>query len=143
MKPALIKYSDESEESSPSAWLPTAMAENKKVTAITSATFFMNPLPTCLWNLNPEYPLAKLLKSPGDSCPDGAAHHGRHGVDELWNKLDVLVIQQILPADGNGQAINSLPAEVRVQRVIAGNIQAGKPVDVSKSHVMLQMQRQV
>jgi hypothetical protein len=45
MKPAFIKYSEESEESTPSARLPKAVANNRQVMAISDPTFLMKPLP--------------------------------------------------------------------------------------------------
>src|SRR3979490_3615425 len=119
------------------------MADNRQVVTISSQPFFMKPLPAYSWNPTSEGILPKLLKSPGNSSPEGASHPGSCCVDKFRNKLRVLVIQQVLPANGELQACNWPPAEVSIQRVVAGYVEARKVVHISKSHVLLKMLRQV
>src|ERR1700722_19819493 len=96
-----------------------------------------------LWNPTLESPIAKLFKSPGNRSPVGARYFGGIRVDKLWNKLQVLIIQQVLRAKRELQVCNRLPANVSIQGVVARNIEARKPIHVTKSQVLFQMLRQV
>ena len=55
----------------------------------------------------------------------------------------MLVIQQVLPANGELQVCKWLPDELSIQGVVARYIEAWKPAHVSNSQVMLQMIREV
>ena len=75
--------------------------------------------------------------------------HSRIMVEEMWPRygsfpgfnpiveLSLTYHNNVVGANGQRQAVNWPPAEVRIQRVVAGYIQAWKPIDVSKRYVML------
>src|SRR6266851_1835758 len=123
MKPALIKYSEDSEVSPPSARLPKAVANNRQIVTTNNPTLLMNPLPAYPWNSTCKGLSAELLRSPCNTSPEGAAHNGGCGVDKLRDKFNVLVIQQVLPAKRELQFCNGFPVNLSIQGVVAGYIE--------------------
>src|SRR6266481_2274943 len=143
MNPALIKYSDESDESE-----TCATASGAQLSETLSATI---RIPSRL-NIKFNRPLVSGIlkaharinsKCPSNTSKYAALHHGRRRVYKIRHELKVPVIKQVLAADREFQPCNRPPPQVRIQRVVAGHIQAGKLVHKSKSRVLLEMLRQV
>src|SRR5713226_8212476 len=142
MNPALIKYSDESDESE-----ACATASGAQLSETLSATIRipsrLNINLTTSWSGNIKAHITIKLKPKRKTSKNAALHYGRRGIYEVRQKFQVPVIQQVLPADGQFQASNRPPTQVRIQRVVTGQIQAGKVVHKSKRRVLIKMLGQV
>jgi hypothetical protein len=79
------------------------------------------------------------LKSPGNTSVEGAPHLGGRGIDEVWQKFQVTLIQQVLAANGEFQARLWPPADVSVQRVVTGYVEAWKPICVSNIKIVFKV----
>src|SRR5882757_5935131 len=58
------------------------------------------------------------LESHRNTSENAALYHGRRGVHEIWQKFQVVVVQQVLSANREFQIFYRLPAQVRIQRVV-------------------------
>src|SRR2546429_3622328 len=142
MKPALIKYSDESRESG--VWAKACgvpLSETLSATIRILRRLNIKLPPT--GNRQSESSHFNQLKLHRNTSKDAALHYGRRGVYEIRHKFQVPVIQQVLAADRQFQACYRPPAQMRIQRVVIGQVQAGKAVHKSQSRVLLEMFRQV
>src|ERR1700745_1845693 len=135
MKPALIRYSEESDESR--ACAKASGAQRSEFLVVSTSN-----LPPAGGRQLGGSP-AINLKSDSNTSKNAALYHGRGGVDEIRQKFQVLVIQQVLPADQKFQISRRPPTDMRIQGVVTGQTQAGKVVHKSKGCVQVKMSGQV
>src|SRR5438270_12472044 len=64
------------------------------------------------------------LELQRDAAVDGALHLGGPGGNEIGHEFEVMVVEQVLTADRQFQYRSWPPAQVRIQRVVAGDAQA-------------------
>ena len=83
------------------------------------------------------------LKSPGNTSVEGALYFGGRGVDEVWHKFQVPLVQQVLAANGEFQAGRWPPAEVGIHRGVTGYIETGEPIRVSNIQIVFKMLRKI
>jgi len=79
------------------------------------------------------------LKSPGNTSVEGALYFGGRGVDKVWNKFQVPVVQKVLAANGEFHTPLWPPAEASVHRVIAGYIETWQAIRVSNIKVVFKV----
>src|SRR3981081_3090263 len=79
------------------------------------------------------------LKSPGNTSVEGALYLGGRGVDEVWHKFQVPLVQQVLAANGDFHTRRWPPAEGSGHRVVAGSIKTGEPICVSNIQIVFKM----
>jgi hypothetical protein len=79
------------------------------------------------------------LKSPGNTSVEGALYLRGRGVDEVWHKFQVPVVQQVLAANSEFHSRRWSPAEMSVHRVVAGYVEAGEPICVSNIQIVFKM----
>src|SRR5690242_8733885 len=83
------------------------------------------------------------LEFPSNASADGPPNFRRCGIDELWNELQVLAVQEVVAHQGEFQVRAWPPSKMEIQRVVAGNVETRQFVDVSKAKVLLEMFGQV
>ena len=83
------------------------------------------------------------LESHRNTSENAALYHSRRGVHEIRQEFQVAVVQQVLPANREFQIFYRLPAQVRIQRVVTWQAQAGKMVHKSKRRVFVEMLGQI
>src|SRR6266446_3212755 len=140
MKPALIKYSEESGGST-----ACAAAVDVQFNVIPSATIRIPsrrnikfPALVCS-----EFNRQSNLKLDRYAAVDRALDFSRSGIDEIWNVFQMVVIQQVLSANRKFYGRNRSPAQVGIQRVIAGYIQARKMIHETQSGIVLEVLWQI
>ena len=79
------------------------------------------------------------LKSPGNTSVEGALYFGGRGVDEVWHKFQVPVVQKVLAANGEFHPAPWPPAEASVHRVIAGYIETWQAIRVSNIKIVFKV----
>jgi hypothetical protein len=83
------------------------------------------------------------LKSPGNTSVEGALYLGGRGVDEVWHKFQVPLVQQVLAANGEFHTPRWPPAEASVHRVIAGYIETWQAIRVSNIKIVFKVFRKI
>src|SRR6266404_8252832 len=140
IKPALIKYSEESGAST-----ACAAIVDVQLNVIPSATIRIPsrrnikfPALVCS-----EFNRQSNLKPDRNTAVDRALDLGRSGIDEIWNEFQMVVIQQILSANRKFYGGNRPPAKMGIQRIIAGYIQARKMIHETQSSIVLEVLWQI
>src|SRR6266403_3201371 len=83
------------------------------------------------------------LKSPGNAPVEGALYFSGRGVDEVWHKFQVPLVQQVLAANGEFHTRLWPPAEASVHRVIAGYIETWQAIRVSNLKIVFKVFRKI
>ena len=79
------------------------------------------------------------VKSPRNASVKGAPNFSGRGVDEVWKKFEMSIVQQILTAGRNFPTGSQLPCEMSIDGGVAGDIEAWEPIDISNHKIVLEM----
>src|SRR6266404_2170657 len=113
MNPALIKYSDESDESEACATDSGAQLSETLSATIRIPSRLNIKLTAHLVSGNLKAHPSIKLKLKSNTSKNAAFHNGRRSVYEIRHELKVPVIQQVLASDREFQACYRPPAQVR------------------------------
>src|SRR4051812_41536766 len=84
-----------------------------------------------------------LLRVPGDTAVDRALNFGWRYIDEIWDKLQMLVVEYVLGGNGKLKASRQRVAEVSVHRVVIRNAEARQLINIPNRKVVLQLSEQI
>src|SRR5207302_3348071 len=83
------------------------------------------------------------LKSPGNTSVEGALYFSGRGIDEVWHKFQVPLVQQVLAANGELHTRRWPPAEASVYRVVAGDVETGEAIRIPDIRIVFKMLRKI
>jgi len=77
----------------------------------------------------PQEPVrASSIKSPRNTSVKRAPNFRGRGIDEVWKKFQMSIVQKILTAGRDFPTGSQLPCEMSIDGGVAGDIEARKPI---------------